>query len=155
MPRLRHFALAAALAGLAAGAATAQEFDNQVAARQAQFKIMAMNLGILGGMAQGKMDYDAAMAQAAADNLVAISMINQSVHWPAGSDNMALEITRAKPEIWENLDDVIAKWNDFGTQAKALQAVASGGAEGLGAALGGVGGTCKACHDAYRGPQLQ
>jgi cytochrome c556 len=135
------------------GAALAQDaIQNALKARQGQFNIMALNLGVLGGMARGNMDYDAATAQAAADNLVAVSQIAQSFNWPEGSDNMSIDATRALPAIWDNLDDVVAKWEAFGTEAAALAAVAGTGAEALGPALGAVGGTCQACHEAYRAP---
>jgi cytochrome c556 len=147
------------LAAIAAAAialpviATAQDVEDAVAARQGQFKIMALNLGILGGMARGQVDYDAEAAQTAADNLVAISMLSQGAFWPAGSDTFSVEGTRAMPAIWDNLDDVLSKWDAYGEAATALQAVASDGQGALGPALGQLGGTCKACHDAYREPQ--
>lgn len=97
------------------------------------------------------MDYDAAAASAAADNIVAVSSLAQN-HWPAGSDAMAIDATRAEPMIWDDLDDFAAKWQDFGTKAAELQAVAADGQAGLGPAVGAVGETCKACHESYRAP---
>ncbi|MEL6617480.1 MAG: cytochrome c [Pseudomonadota bacterium] len=146
--------LLTALAVSASGAAIAQDLEGAINARKGQFRIMAYNLGVLGGMAKGEIDYDQATAQAAADNLVAVSSLNQMVHWPAGTDNVARQDTRALPKIWDNLDDVVAKWNAFGTAATGMQAAAGDGAQAIGGAIGAVGGTCKACHDAYRGPRL-
>lgn len=150
----KHLTFAVAFAALACGtAAYAQsDFSAQLKARQGQFRIMAINLGILGEMAQGKTEYNAEAAQAAADTLVAVSMIQQAPMWPTGSDNMAIDGTRAQPNIWEQNDDFLAKWGDFGTAAKAIQAAAAGGVEGLGPVMGQVGGACKACHDTYRAP---
>ena len=65
---------------------------------------------------------------------------------------MSIDGTRAMPEIWENLPDVIAKWDAFGAAAQGLAEVAGTGLEPMRAALGPVGGTCGACHDAYRQP---
>lgn len=144
--------LAAALAF--APAAFAQDFENQVGARQGQFKVMAVNLGVLGGMARGQMDYDAEMAQAAADNIVTVTSLDQRFFWPEGSDNVMLDTTRAEAPIWDDNADFLAKWSDAGEAAIALQAVAADGQEGLGAAVGALGGACKACHDDYRGPEL-
>ena len=154
-PGLRAAAasLAAALA-LAPAATLAQDFDNQVAARQGQFKIMALNLGMLGGMARGNIAYDADTAALAAANLVAVSQLDQSFHWPEGSDNIMLDTTRAQPSIWEDFDDFASKWGDFGVQAAALAEVAGTGQEALGTAVGALGGTCQACHEAHRGPEL-
>ena len=141
-----------AIAALATPA-FAQDIEQAVKARQGQFQIMAINLGILGGMARGQRAYDAEEAQAAADSLVAISGVNPAPLWPEGSDSMSIDGTRAEPAIWDNLPDVVSKWNDFGAAAVELQAVAANGQGAIGPALGPVGGTCKACHDDYRTPE--
>jgi cytochrome c556 len=140
-----------ALAAMGTGiAATAQDLPAPVQARQGQFQIMALNIGVLGNMARGNTEYDAEAAQTAANNLVTMSQIDQSFHWPEGTDNFALDGTRALPAIWENLPDVIEKWQAFGSAAEGLAAVAADGLEPMRAALGPVGGTCGACHDDYR-----
>jgi cytochrome c556 len=146
------FAIACLAATGIGAAAVAQDVPAAVEARQGQFQIMALNLGVVGNMARGNTDYDAATAQTAADNLVAISMLDQSFHWPEGTDNMSIDGTRAMPEIWENLPDVVTKWQAFGAAAQGLAEVAGTGLEPMQAALGTVGGTCSACHDVYRQP---
>ncbi|WP_439122243.1 c-type cytochrome [Marivita sp.] len=152
MKKYLTFAIAFAALGCGTAAYAQDDFSAQLKARQGQFRIMAINLGILGGMAQGKTDYDAAAAQSAADTLVAVSMIQQGPMWPAGSDDMSIDGTRAQTTIWDQNDDFLAKWADFGTAAQAIQAAASGGVEGLGPVMGQIGGTCKACHDTHRAP---
>ncbi|MDU8911531.1 cytochrome c [Aestuariicoccus sp. MJ-SS9] len=137
---------------LAGGTAFAQDYSAQLKARQGEMRIMAINLGILGSMAKGETEYSAEAAQAAADTLVAVSMIGQAPLWPAGSSEMDIEGTRAKAEMWDNLPDVLDKWAAFGDAAKVMQAAAGEGQAALGPALGTVGGTCKACHDAHRAP---
>jgi cytochrome c556 len=150
--KTRLLALAASVA-LIAPAAMAQDFEAELKARQGQFRIMALNLGILGGMAQGKIDYDAEQAQAAADSLVAVTTVHQTLLWPEGSDAMMLEGTRAEPSIWDDNADFLAKWSDLGEAAQAMQAAAGQGREAIGPALQQVGGACKACHDAHRTPE--
>ena len=152
MTYIRAAVIAAALGSLA-GPATAQDFANEVGARQGMFRIMGLNVGVLGGMARGNIPYDADAAQVAASNLVAVSGINPLNMFPPGSDNMALDTTRAAPEIWDNIADVGEKWAGFGTAAAGLQAVAGDGQAALGPALGALGGSCQACHEAYRGPE--
>jgi cytochrome c556 len=133
------------------GTATiAQDLPMPVQARQGQFKMMGLNIGVLVAMARGEADYDADRAQAAADNLVTLSSIDQSFHWPEGSDNMTLVGTRALPEIWDNLPDVLEKWGAFGAAADGLAAAAGEGLDPMRAALGPVGNSCSACHDDYR-----
>lgn len=148
----RTFAALAATAVLMSTPAFA-EVPQEVKARQGQFNIMALNLGILGGMARGTVDYDADAAQAAADSLVAVASLAQAPMWTAGTDAMSIDGTRAQPAIWENLDDVLAKWAAFGDAAGKMAEAAGTGREALGPNLGALGGTCKACHDAYRAPE--
>lgn len=141
-----------AAVAMLAGAAQAQTLPKEVKARQGQFQIMAINVGILGAMAKGAVPFDETAAQAAAKSLVGVSMINPAPLFPEGTDAMAINGTRAEPAIWENLPDVLAKWDAFGAAAAQMQTAAAEGPQAIGAALGPLGGTCKACHDAYRAP---
>jgi cytochrome c556 len=150
IPRRTPTTLAAAASLFIASASTAQEFNNQIGARQGMFKMNGVSIGILAGMARGRIDYDAELAQAAADNLVNVSQFNFAPLWPEGSDSDAVATTAALPAIWDNYDDFLSKFADFGTASLAIQAVASDGAGAIGSALGGLGATCGACHDAYQ-----
>jgi cytochrome c556 len=147
---LTSAAVVCAALGVTATAIAQSSIPPAVEARQGQFQIMALNVGVLGNMARGNTEYDAEAAQAAADNLVAISSLNQVVHWPAGTDNFELDGTRALPAIWEDFDDFASKWGDFGTAATAMAAVAGDGLDAVRGSIGAVGGTCGACHDVYR-----
>ncbi|AHM05175.1 cytochrome c-554 [Roseibacterium elongatum DSM 19469] len=154
MTRFSKIAAASLASTLSLSAiAVAQDLPAPVDARQGQFSIMVLNLGVLGQMARGNTDYDAEAASTAAANLATISMLDQSLHWPEGTDNFGLDGTRALPAIWENPEDFAAKWADYGTAAEALAAVAGDGLEPMQAALGPLGNTCGACHDDYREPQ--
>ncbi len=149
MKAIFTFATAASIAFV--GSAMAQEdFSANLKARQGQFRILAINLGILGDMAKGKMDYDAAAAEAAAHSIHGVSMVHQAALWPEGSDNMSIDGTRALPMIWDDFADFSSKWDALGTAAENLISVAGTGQEAIGPALGQIGGTCKACHDTYR-----
>lgn len=132
--------------------AIAQDFSAELKARQGQFRIMALNLGELGAMAKGEKPFEQAAADRAAASLVGISQVDQSLLWKDGSDNMAIDNTRALPSIWDKNDDFLAKWGDFGEAAAALQKAVATGPEALGPAMGQIGGTCKACHEAHRAP---
>ncbi|WP_417741357.1 c-type cytochrome [Salipiger sp.] len=151
MTRLLTAATALSL-GLA-GAAMAQDHSDQMKARQGQFRILAINLGTLGDMAQGKTEYDAEAAQAAADTLVAVSMIHQPPLWPEGSSTAEMDGTRAKPEIWTDWEGFASKWAGLGEAAGAMQTAAGEGLDAIRPAMGELGGACKACHDSYRAPR--
>jgi cytochrome c556 len=145
--------LAASAIILATGFGTvaiAQDLPFPVQARQGQFKMLGLNMGVLVGMARGEREYDADLAQAAANNVVAISTIDQSFHWPEGTDNMSLVGTLALPEIWDNLPDVVAKWEAFGAAAEGLAAVAANGQAEMAAQIGPTFAACNACHDLYQ-----
>jgi cytochrome c556 len=146
---LRKLIGATTLAAALALPALAQD-NPAVGARQGQFKIYLHNFGVLGGMAQGRIDYDAAAAQTAADNLFHITRLDQISMWPEGTDSMAIDGTRAKPEIWDNLDDFVSKYVALQTAVAALQTAAGTGLDGMRAAVGPVGAACQACHQSYR-----
>jgi len=59
--------------------------------------------------------------------------------------------TGAKPEIWQNQRDFVAKLRNFQAAARAFNAAAqSGDLSAIKARYSDLGGTCKACHDSYR-----
>ena len=59
--------------------------------------------------------------------------------------------TEAKDEIWQKPEDFRAKAAAFNRAARAFQAAARGGnLDAIRAAQGGLGKSCKACHDLYR-----
>lgn len=124
--------------------------DPAVTARKAHMQLYAHNLGVLGGMAQGKIDYDATAAQAAADNMVALGAINQTSYWTPGTDSESIEGTKTLPALWDNIDNVLAINADFVAAADAMAAVAGTDLASLQGAMGPLGGTCSACHREYR-----
>jgi cytochrome c556 len=126
------------------------EDNPAIGQRQGQFKLYVHNFGVLGGMAQGRIDYDADLAQLAADNLFYLTRHDQSRLWPEGTDSASVTGTRANPAIWENLDDFVAKFGALQVAAEGLQQVAGGGLDAMRAGFGPVGQSCQACHEAYR-----
>ena len=122
-----------------------------ITARQSQMQLYSFNLGLLGSMAKGAIEYDAAAASAAAGNLAALSKMDQSRMWPKGSDNAALgDATAALPAIWAADSDIGTKGMALATAADAMNAAAGQGLEALQGAMGGLGGSCGGCHKAYR-----
>ena len=136
------------------GGHAAKEIEAAVKARQSQMTLYSFNLGLLGGMAKGEIEYNADAAKGAAASLAALSTLDQSRFWPAGSDNEAFgKGTRALPKIWT----ADSKARDIGASlAKAsaeLSNVAGNGLDALRGGMGAVGQACGACHDDYRAPK--
>ena len=124
--------------------------DAAIKARKSHMQLYSHNLGLLGGMAQSKIEYDAGAAQAAATNLALLSQISQARYWPQGSDNSAVEGTRALPALWEDMSGVMAAAGKVTEAAAAMDAAAGNGLEALQGAMGALGGACGGCHKAYR-----
>lgn len=149
---LFRISIAAALTGAFALAASAGGHGGNPAvdARQGHMQVMALNIGVLGNMARGNADYDADSAQAAANNLLTISQLDQRFYWPVGTDNATIENTRALPAIWEAGSRVGEIGGEYSAAVEGLAAVAGDGLDAMRAALGPVGAACGACHDDYR-----
>ena len=154
-----RFIRIAGIAGVAAGmmmagiGAAQVAIDPAIKARQAAMQLYAYNLGQLGAMAKGTVEYDAAAASRAADNLMVMLQLDQSAMWPPGTDSDNVFETAAKPEIWANFPDVSGKMKALNEAASVMQAAAGTDLASLQAAMGNVGGACSACHKAYRVPQ--
>ena len=125
-------------------------FAAGIKARQALMQVQAFNIGILGAMAKGEAEYDAEAAVQAATNIVHAASIHQPQAWAAGSDNSAVEGTRALPALWQNFADAVEKSAELLAAAEAMQAVAGNGQQAMGAAMGRLGRACGACHEDYR-----
>lgn len=127
-----------------------------VKARKAHMQLYSHNLGVLGDMAKGEVEYNAEAATAAANNMVALTSMDQSSYWSPGtsSDDLPDE-SRTLAKLWE--DGGFAKAIEIGTAMNAasvqLAAVAGDGQAALGPAVGAVGQQCGACHDDFRKPR--
>ncbi|WP_108484990.1 c-type cytochrome [Oceaniglobus ichthyenteri] len=122
--------------------AFAESHADPVAARMELMKDVGAQTKILGTIA--KADFDADAVQAAASALHA-----DAQQIPAKFEaNEMTEKSEALPAIWENFDD-------FKDKAMALEVAAKSAMDAtdtatLGAAMGQIGGACKACHEDYR-----
>lgn len=136
---------------LASPLASADEpFKDEIKARQGYYQMVKFNFGLLGEMVKGKREYDSAAADTAAQNILKLSQVNNGLLWPKGSDNSAVENTKAKPELWANFADVKEKGENWRTAVAILAEEAGKGEDALKASFGPVGKACKACHDDYK-----
>lgn len=158
MKRNKAWIAAGLISAVTVGAVLADSHANNpfaagIKARQAHMQLYAFNLGILGAMAKGETEYDADAATLAASNIVHIASIHQPQAWAPGSDNSAVEGTRALPALWQNFSDAGEKSKELFAAAEAMRAVAGDGPEAVGDAMRRLGGACGACHKAYRAPE--
>lgn len=116
--------------------------------RQSFFALVAANFGPMVASVKGEIPWDQARMENWANDLAALSTLDIMRGFAEGSDKGT---TRAKPEIWQNMDDFTAKMNDLDEALLALQAAtASGDKEVIGKQIGAAGKACKACHDEYK-----
>ena len=125
-----------------------------VTARKAHMQLYSFNLGTLGAMAKGEVEYDADAASAAAGNLAALAALSQRAYWVPGtsSDDLPDE-SRALPAIWQEGSKAGEIGASFAEAAAALAAVAGDGKDPMAAAIGAVGKGCGDCHEGYRKPR--
>jgi len=121
--------------------------EDAIKYRKASFNVMAAHFGRVGAMANGRMPYDAKLAQENAEIAAAMAKLP----WAAFGEGTDKGDTRAKPEIWkeaakykEASDKMQAEMLKLNTAAKA------GNIDVLKAAFGPAAASCKACHDAFR-----
>lgn len=151
MKQMIKIALCSAMmATVSIPAVAAEPFEDEIKARQGYYQVIKYNFGLLGAMVKGKKDYDADMAATAANNILAMSKLNNSLLWPKGSDNSQLDNTRAKPAIWENYPDIKEKSGNWKSAVETLAVEAGNGLGALKSSFGPVGKACKACHDDYK-----
>jgi len=139
--------VAAGLSGTSAMAQFAKPED-AVKYRQSALFVMQQNFGRVAAMAQGKAPFD---AKVAADS-AAVAEYMSKLPWAgfvAGSDKAGN--TKAKAEIWSEQAKFNAAADKMQTEMSKFSAAAkTGSLDNIKAALGGVGGTCKSCHDDFR-----
>ena len=145
-----------ALIALAAAAATtafpaAAQFakaEDAIKYRQSSFFVLGQHFGRLGAMANGKVPFDAKVAQENAELVAMLAKLPGAGFGP-GTDKGAP--TKAKPEIWaeqaklqEHAEKMLSETTKLAAAAK------SGDVAQLKAAFGPAAQTCKACHDAFK-----
>lgn len=117
--------------------------------RQSIFQLVRSNMGPLGGMAKGHIPFDAAKME---KNAMRMEQLGLMMADYLAVDTREFKVdTEALDKIWENPEDFDSKIQDFINATQHLQVVAKSGDESrYKAAIGGIGRTCKGCHDNYK-----
>ncbi|MEL7115918.1 MAG: cytochrome c [Pseudomonadota bacterium] len=134
-----------------AGGHNASPEEKAVKARQAHMQLYAFNLGILGAMAKGDMEYNADLATAVAGDLANLAAVTQAAYWPPNTTNEDIEGSRALAAGWENVEATMAIYTDMIAATQAM-AEAAGTIDGVRASIGAIGKACGDCHKATRAP---
>jgi cytochrome c556 len=137
------------IAGAAAALPVAAQFQrpgDAVKYRQSAFSVMGTHFSRIGAMAQGRVPFDAAQAQANADIVAMLA----GLPW-AGFVEGTAEGSKSKPLIWRERAQFDEKSRTMQAEVQKLQAAArTGDLAQLRAVFGNTAASCKACHDAYR-----
>ena len=140
--------LAAGLLSTLPAAAQFQKPEDAIKYRQSAFTVMSSHLGRVGAMAAGRTPFD---AKAAADNTAIVLAMSKLpfVAFAPGTDKGLPN--RAKPEVWSDSVKYTSLVEKMQAEVTKLDAAAkSGSLDAIKGAMGGVGASCKACHDDYR-----
>jgi cytochrome c556 len=149
MKRL-HLVLLGTVAILASlpAAAQFQKPEDAIKYRQSAFTVMANHFGRIAAMAQGRVPFDAKVAAENADIVLTMSKLPYQA-FAEGTDKGLPQ--RAKPEVWKEQPKFKAAAEKMQAEVAKLDAAAkTGNLDAIKAAVGAVGGSCKACHDDFR-----
>lgn len=124
--------------------------EDAIKYRQSSMFIMGQNMGRIGAMAQGKVPFDAKVAADSAATVEFMAKLPWAAFMVEGSDKGA----PTKSNIADIMKDK-QKFADFADKlqaetAKMSAAAKTGSLDNIKASLGGVGSTCKGCHDAFQ-----
>ncbi len=151
----RVFAVTVLLSGLIAAPAALSHLENtafHLSYRQSIFAVLGANFGPMSSMIKGEMPWDDAMFQGFAEDLALATKLDIERGFPPGSDGGK---TRAKPDLWDNMDDFREKLAALRQESEKMAIVAaSGNKKAILQQFQRTGGTCKNCHDEYKSKDL-
>lgn len=131
----------------APAAAQFQKPEDAVKYRQSALTVIANSFGKIGAMVNGRAPFDAKVAQDSAHVVATLS----ALPWAGFTPNTEALKSRAKPEIWKDAAKFKESSDKLVAEAAKLEAAAkTGNLDTIKVAFGAVGGSCKACHDAFR-----
>ena len=147
----RSMLMAAAVsAGLGTALPAAAQFakpEDAIKYRRAAFTVMATHFGRVAAMANGKMPFD---AKSVAENAEIATMVSK-LPYAGFIDGTDKGDTKAKPEIWSEMDKFKAGAAKMQDEMAKLNVAAKGGnIDAIKAAVGETGRACKGCHDNFR-----
>jgi cytochrome c556 len=148
MKRLLVALLLTACGSLFTGSAFAQaKPEDAIKYRRGVYAVIGWNFRPMATMVKGDRPYDAATFAHNAEIIAYMSKLPLEGFVP-GSESGD---TKAKPEIWLDMDDFKVKLEKMqGEAAKLAEVAKAGDFAAVKAQFGETGNACKACHDKYR-----
>lgn len=148
--KLKQLLLGATLSALTFGATANSAFEepsDAIEYRQAAFSMIRVQIGDMGDMLKGKVEFDAERFKHRANNAAALS----KMPWEAfvtGSDKGE---TSALPAIWSDDETFMKKATAFQQYADELAAAAqTGDKKVIAKAFGPWAKGCKDCHSSFK-----
>ena len=135
---------------LATAASAQVKPEDQIKFPQAGYSFMSWNMGKIKANLDGNFNKEQVIAAA---NVVAATANSGmgALFGPGTEKDAGNEKTRVKPEFFQQPEKVRELAMAFNKEANELAKVAAGGdPAAIKAQFGKTGGTCKACHDAFR-----
>jgi cytochrome c556 len=122
--------------------------EDAVKYRQSAMSLIGTHMGRVGAVVKGDKPYDKAAVEA---DTAALEFLSK-LPWSAFTPGSETDKSRAKPEIWKEQDKFKASYEKMIAEAGKLSAAAkTGDLAAVKAATGGLGKTCKNCHDDFKG----
>jgi cytochrome c556 len=144
---LSWLALSATVVSFSASAQFAKPED-AIKYRKAAFTVTGAHFGRMGAMAQGRVPFDSKIATENAEIVATMAKLP----WAAFGEGTDSGDTRAKSEIWSQNAKFKENSEKFQAESLKLVAAARGGREdAFKSAFNATAGTCKTCHDDFRG----
>lgn len=153
MPLSRLSLIAATLTtALLASTSSQADVDKAIEYRQDALGVMAWQIGPLGDMAQGKIDYDAETFARRAENLAAVAPLPWEgfVEGSLRGDDHGVD-TDALADIADDREDFESRQQTLIEETATLAELARGDDfAAMRRQVATVADTCKGCHDNYR-----
>ncbi|WP_375056704.1 c-type cytochrome [Zobellella sp. DQSA1] len=151
---LKKTLIIAAATGLFATTVAAQanlfKPEDAVEYRQSIYQVMRAQVGVIGAMTKGDIDFDAEALHQRALNMGNVAGLLGETYFP---DTQGVTGSNLLPKAWNDMDGFRAKGQNFGSSLQELIEVS--GQPGFDAAkarpvVAKVMQSCKSCHDDYR-----
>ena len=149
---MKKIIAAAVLVGFAGSVLAQQSLkpEEMIKTRKAAYSFMSWNMGKVKANVDGTFNKEQTVAAANAVAAVANSGLG-GLFGPGTDKDVGDQKTRVKPEFFQQSDKVRELAMNFNKEANELAKVAAtGDVAAIKAQFGNTGGTCKACHDAFR-----